>query len=56
MYSAEFSERGKGILRQEYLSHQKVYSFIQAQRVLEQAVFLYNYKRPHLSCNMLAPE
>ena len=50
------AERVNGILKQEYLGHQKVYSFIQAQRVLEQTVFLYNYKRPHLSCDMLAPE
>ena len=50
------AERVNGILKQEYLGHQTVYSFIQAQRVLEQAVFLYNYKRPHLSCDMLAPD
>ncbi len=50
------AERVNGILKQEYLSHQKVYSFLQAQWVLEQAVFLYNYKRPHLSCDMLAPD
>jgi transposase InsO family protein len=50
------AERVNGILKQEYLIHQKVYTFIQAQRVLEQAVFLYNYKRPHLSCDMLAPD
>jgi transposase InsO family protein len=50
------AERVNGILKQEYLQHQQVYSLIQAQRVLEQAVFLYNYKRPHLSCDMLAPE
>jgi len=28
---------------------------VQAQLVLQQAVFLYNYKRPHLSCDMLVP-
>ena len=50
------AERVNGILKQEYLQHQPVYSLIQAQRVLEQVVFLYNYKRSHLSCDMLALE
>jgi transposase InsO family protein len=50
------AERVNGILKNEYLSHQPVYSLIQAQLVLEQSVFLYNYKRPHLSCDMLPPE
>ena len=50
------AERVNGILKQEYLHHHQVYSLAQAQAVLEQAVFLYNYKRPHLSCDMLAPE
>jgi putative transposase len=49
------AERVNGILKQEYLSHQQVYSLIQAKLVLKQAVFLYNYKRPHLSCDMLPP-
>lgn len=50
------AERVNGILKQEYLNHQQVYSLAQAQSLLEQAVFLYNYKRPHLSCDMLPPE
>ena len=50
------AERVNGILKQEYLQHQQVYSLAQAQSLLEQAVFLYNYKRPHLSCDMLPPE
>ncbi len=50
------AERVNGILKQEYLSDKKVYSLIQAKLVLEQAVFLYNYKRPHSSCDMLSPE
>ncbi|MEO6285302.1 MAG: integrase core domain-containing protein [Dyadobacter sp.] len=40
----------------EYLAHQQVHSLAQAQSVLQQAIFLYNFKRPHLSCNMLVPE
>jgi transposase InsO family protein len=50
------AERVNGILKNEYFLHQPVYSLLQAQLVLEQAVFLYNYKRPHLSCDMLPPE
>ena len=50
------AERVNGILKEEYLAHQAVYSLAQAEKVLEQAVFLYNYKRPHLSCDMLVPE
>lgn len=44
-------ERINGILKQEYLSHQLMRSLNEAQQYLERAVFLYNYKRPHLSCN-----
>lgn len=50
------AERVNGILKNEYLAHKAVYSLAQAELVLEQAVFLYNYKRPHLSCNMLVPD
>lgn len=50
------AERVNGIIKNEYLAHQPVYSLAQARSVIEQAVFLYNYKRPHLSCDMLVPE
>ena len=50
------AERVNGIIKNEYLAHHSVYSLAQARTVLEQAVFLYNYKRPHLSCDMLVPE
>ena len=50
------AERINGIIKNEYLAHRGVYSLAQAELVLEQAVFLYNYKRPHLSCNMLVPD
>lgn len=49
------AERVNGILKQEYLSHQPVRSLEEAYVLLEKGVFLYNYKRPHLSCNMLSP-
>ncbi|WP_394355995.1 integrase core domain-containing protein [Spirosoma profusum] len=50
------AERVNGIIKNEYLAHRSVYSLAQAELVLEQAVFLYNYKRPHLSCDMLVPD
>ena len=49
------AERINGILKQEYLSHQPVRSLEEGYELLERGVFLYNYKRPHLSCNMLSP-
>lgn len=50
------AERINGILKQEYLSHQPVRSLGEAYSLVERGVFLYNYKRPHLSCNMLSPD
>ena len=50
------AERVNGIIKNEYLAQRGVYSLAQAELVLEQAVFLYNYKRPHLSCDMLVPD
>ena len=50
------AERVNGILKNEYLAHRAVYSLAQAELVLEQSVSLNNYKRPHLSCDMLVPD
>ena len=50
------AERVNGTLKNEYLVHRAVYSLAHAELVLEQAVYLYNYKRPHLSCDMLVPD
>ncbi|WP_157816075.1 IS3 family transposase [Spirosoma pollinicola] len=50
------AERINGIMKQEYLSQQPVRSLEEAYTLLENGVFLYNYKRPHLSCNMLSPD
>ncbi|WP_243900449.1 IS3 family transposase [Hymenobacter defluvii] len=49
------AERVNGILKQEYLSQQPVHTLLEAEQHVEQAVFLYNYKRPHLSCDMQSP-
>lgn len=50
------AERINGIIKNEYLAHQPATSLAQAQEALQQAVYLYNYKRPHLSCDMLVPD
>lgn len=50
------AERVNGIIKNEYLKHHPVYSLVQARAVLDEAVFLYNNHRPHLSCDMLVPE
>lgn len=50
------AERLNGILKQEHLSHQPVRSLDEAQQHLERAVFLYTYKRPHLSGNYQSPD
>lgn len=55
------AERVNGIIRNEYLADQNVISLAQAQATLQQAVYLYNYKRPHLNgppcgCDMLVPD
>jgi putative transposase len=43
------AERVNGIIKNEYLADQNVISLAQAQAALQQAVYLYNYKRPHLN-------
>lgn len=48
--------RVNDILRNKYLAHRGVYLLAQAEFVLEHVVFLYTYKRPHLSCDMLVPD
>lgn len=50
------AERVNEIIKNEYLAHQPVLSLAQAQESLQQAVFLYNFKRPHLSCDMFVPD
>ncbi|GAB3958335.1 hypothetical protein GCM10028805_52470 [Spirosoma harenae] len=43
------AEQINGILKNEYLAHRSDCSLAQAELVLEQSVFLYNYKRPHMN-------
>lgn len=49
------SERLNGILKNELMVTDSFYSFEQARNAINRAVYIYNEKRPHLSCNMLTP-
>lgn len=47
-YENALAERVNGILKQEYALDQKFRSKAQARKAFEQAVWLYNHRRPHL--------
>lgn len=49
------AERMNGILKQEYGLGREFQSKAQAHRAVEQAVFLYNYRRPHGALNFKVP-
>ena len=50
------AERINGILKQELLKDIKLYSLTHAREQIDQAIAIYNTKRPHSSCSMLTPE
>lgn len=50
------AERVNGILKQEYFLNYEFRSLEQAQRAVEEAVRLYNGRRPHRSLNMSTPD
>ncbi len=50
------AERINGIIKHEYLLLQTIPNKQHAMKLLNQAVYLYNNHRLHLSCNMLTPE
>jgi transposase InsO family protein len=51
-----YAERLNGILKQEYSLGSSFLRKKQAHAAIEEAVFLYNTKRPHLSLNYETPE
>jgi len=55
-YENALAERMNGILKGEYLLDQKFSTKSQAYRACEQAIWLYNHDRPHLSLNMSTPD
>lgn len=50
------AERMNGILKEEYLKHDKPENKEQAKRLLDRAIKLYNEDRPHFSIGLLTPE
>lgn len=50
------AERVNGIMKQEYLEHQKVATKPQVEELLERSVDSYNKLRPHMSCSMMTPD
>ncbi len=48
-YDNAMAERVNGILKQEYRLDARFVSSAQAQRAVQQAIWLYNYERPHLA-------
>jgi len=50
------AERMNGILKEEYLKHDRPENKEQAKRLLDRAIMLYNEQRPHLSIGLLTPD
>lgn len=55
-YDNAIAERVNGILKTEYGLNQTQLSFKQAKQAIERAVYLYNYQRPHFSCELKTPQ
>jgi transposase InsO family protein len=55
-YDNAIAERIIGILKEEFNLDHEFSSHAQAQKAVAQALYLYNHKRPHLSCGYLTPE
>jgi len=54
-YENAIAERINGILKYEFLIIDGFNDHLQAMRVIEESINIYNESRPHLSCNMLTP-
>jgi len=54
-YTNAIAERINGIIKQEFMLEKKCCSLIELKTLVDQAVYSYNYLRPHLSCHMLTP-
>lgn len=49
------AERVNGILKNEILSKLTTDNIQEIRKEIKRAIYIYNEKRPHLSCNMLTP-
>lgn len=54
-YDNAIAERVNGILKDEYLLDSEFINKEHAVQAVKQAVYLYNYKRPHWSLNLQKP-
>jgi putative transposase len=55
-YENAIAERVNGILKDEFYCSLTFSTYEQAERHIDEAIWLYNNKRPHLSCKMRTPE
>lgn len=55
-YENAIAERVNGILKNEFNLDQSFYNHLQAEKVVEDVIEIYNNQRPHMSCNYLTPE
>jgi putative transposase len=54
-YENAIAERINGILKYEFLIIDGFKDHVQALKVIEESISIYNESRPHLSCQMLTP-
>jgi putative transposase len=54
-YENPMAERVNGILKQEYELDRRFRTKVQARKAFEQAVWLYNHRRPHTKLNLRFP-
>lgn len=54
-YENAIAERVNGILKEEYDLHETFKDYLAAYKAVEIAVFKYNNKRPHASCDYMFP-
>ncbi|PXV59268.1 integrase-like protein [Dysgonomonas alginatilytica] len=55
LYQNALAERINGILKDEWLDHEQFIRFDQLRQRIYEIIAIYNYKRPHLSCDMKTP-
>ena len=55
-YENAIAERVNGILKHEFGIGQGFTDFTMAKKEIRNAIFIYNTRRPHLSCEMLTPQ
>ena len=54
-YDNAIAERVNGILKDEYLLDSEFKDYKQAEQCVRQAIYLYNYERPHWALKLKRP-